>query len=55
MQFVTGIWIPIMRNTVMCQMNFGIQNSVCHMNLESGNAKYGNVSEEFKDIECRLS
>jgi hypothetical protein len=43
------------RNTVMYQRNFGIHNAVCHGNLESCNAKYGNVSEEFTITECSLS
>jgi hypothetical protein len=44
-----------MRYTVMCKRNIGIQNAVCHKNLESCNAKYGNVSEEFMNTECSLS
>jgi hypothetical protein len=44
MQFVTGIWRDIIRNTVICQRNFGIQDAVCHRNLKICNAKYGNVS-----------
>jgi hypothetical protein len=53
--FVAGIFRGVVRNTVICQRNLGIQNAVCHMNLESYNAKYGNVSEEFTIIECSLS
>jgi hypothetical protein len=55
MQLVTGIWRDIIRNTVMCPRNFGIQNAVFHMNLESYNVKYINVSEEFTDTECSMS
>jgi hypothetical protein len=44
-----------MRNTVMCQRNLGIQNAVCHKNLERCNAKNGNISEEFRNPECILS
>jgi hypothetical protein len=43
MPFVTRISRDVMRNTVLCQRNLGIQNAVCHRNLESCNAKYGNV------------
>jgi hypothetical protein len=32
----------------MCQRNLGIQNAVCHRNLESCNTKYGNVSDELR-------
>jgi hypothetical protein len=39
----------------MCQRNLGIQNAVSHRNLESFNAKYGNVSEEFRNTECSFS
>jgi hypothetical protein len=42
----------VMRNTVMCHWNSGIQNTVSRKNLERCNAKYGNVSEEFRNIEC---
>jgi hypothetical protein len=55
MQFFTGIWRPVIRNTVMCQRDFVSQNAVSHRNLESFNAKYGNVSEEFTIIECSVS
>jgi hypothetical protein len=44
-----------MGNTVMCQRNLGIQNAICHRNLESCNAKNGNVSEEFRNTERILS
>jgi hypothetical protein len=44
-----------MRNTRMCQKNLGIQNAVCHRNLERCSSKYGNVSEEFRNTECSLS
>jgi hypothetical protein len=44
-----------MRYNVNCQRNVEIQNAVFHRNLESCNAKYGNVSEEFTIIECCLS
>jgi hypothetical protein len=44
----------VMRNTVMCQRNLGIQNAVCHRNLDRSNAKYGNVREEFRNTECSL-
>jgi hypothetical protein len=36
-------------------MNLGRQNAFCQRNLESSNAKYGNVSEEFKNTEFSLS
>jgi hypothetical protein len=52
---VTGIWKAVMRNTVMCQRNLWIQNALCHRNLDSFNAKYGNVSEEFRNTERILS
>jgi hypothetical protein len=54
MQFVTLIWRVVRRYTVMCQRNIGIQNAVCHKNLESCNAKYGNMSEKFRNTESRL-
>jgi hypothetical protein len=44
-----------MRNTVIYQRNLGIQSAFCHMNLERCNAKYGNVSEEFRNTERILS
>jgi hypothetical protein len=44
-----------MRNTVMCQKNLGIQNAVCHSNLDTCNAKYGNVSDEFRNTEFSFS
>jgi hypothetical protein len=55
MQFVTGSSRDVIRNIVMYQGNFGIQNAVCHRNFLSCNAKYGNVSEEFTITECSLS
>jgi hypothetical protein len=54
MQFVTEIWRAVMRNTLMCQRNLRIQNSVCHRNLERRIAKYGNVSEKFRNTERSL-
>jgi hypothetical protein len=39
----------------MCQRNLGIQNAVCHRNLESSSAKYDNVSEEFRNTEYSFS
>jgi hypothetical protein len=36
------------QNTIMCQMNLEIQNTVFRRNLESCNTKYGNVSEELR-------
>jgi hypothetical protein len=44
-----------MRNTLMCQRNLGIQNAVCHRNLNRCNAKYGTVSEEFRITERILT
>jgi hypothetical protein len=44
-----------MRYNVLCHWNLGIQNAVCDRNLESCNAKYDNVSEEFTIIECTFS
>jgi hypothetical protein len=44
-----------MRNTEMFQRNLGIQNAVCHRNLDSCNGKYGKLSEEFRNTECSLS
>jgi hypothetical protein len=45
-----------MRNTEICQRNLGIQNAVCHGNLERyNNGKYGNVSEEFRNTKCSFS
>jgi hypothetical protein len=55
MQFVTGFQRAVIRSTVMCQMNLGIQNAVCHRNLEKCSSKYGNVSEDFRSTECSLS
>jgi hypothetical protein len=31
-----------------------IQNAVCHRNLERCYAKYGSVSDEFRNTECSL-
>jgi hypothetical protein len=55
MQFVTGIWRDLIKNTVSCQRNFRIQNAVFNRNLESCNAKYVNVSEEFTITKCTFS
>jgi hypothetical protein len=55
MQFFTGIWGDVMRNTVMCQRNFGIRNAFCHQNLASCNTKYGNMSQEFRNTYRILS
>jgi hypothetical protein len=52
MHFVTGIWRNVIRNTVLCLRNLGIQNAVCHRNLENCNAKYGNLSERFRNTGC---
>jgi hypothetical protein len=35
-------------------MNLGMHNAVCHRNLERYNGKYGNMSEEVRNIECSL-
>jgi hypothetical protein len=53
--FFRGIQRGVLRTTVMCQRNLGIQNAVCHRNLESCNAKYRNESEKFRNAECSLS
>jgi len=42
----THLWI---------KLNLWIQNAVYRRNLQSCNAKYGNVSKEFMNIECSLS
>jgi hypothetical protein len=55
MQFVTGIRREVIRNTVMCQRNLGIQNAVCHKNLERCNTKYGNMSQELENTESSWS
>jgi hypothetical protein len=55
MQFLTGCWRDIIQNTVMYERNFGIQNAGSHRNLESCNAKYGNMSEKFRNTEFSLS
>jgi hypothetical protein len=39
----------------MFQRNIGIQNAVCHKNLERCSTKYTNVSEEFTNTERTLS
>jgi glutaredoxin-related protein len=44
-----------MEYTVMYQRNLGIQNAGFHRNLERCNAKYENVSEEFRNTERILS
>jgi hypothetical protein len=55
MQFVTGVQRSVIRNMAICQRTLGIQNAVCHRNLEKCSAKYGNVSEEFRNTECSFS
>jgi hypothetical protein len=55
MQFFTGICRDVMRNTVMCQINFGIRKAFCHQNLERCNTKYGNVLQEFRNTYRILS
>jgi hypothetical protein len=44
-----------MRNKEMCRRNLGIQNAVCHRSSEICNTKYGNMSEEFRNIKRSLS
>jgi hypothetical protein len=55
MQFVRGILRAVIRYTVMCQRNLRMKYSVCYRNLERCDAKYGNVSEDFRNTECSLS
>jgi hypothetical protein len=53
MQVVTGIWRDVLRNTV--SEEFRKPNAVFHRNLDTCNAIYGNVSEEFRNTELGLS
>jgi hypothetical protein len=55
MHFVTGIWRDVIRNTVMCQRNLGIQNAFCRRTSERCDTKYGNMPQEFRNTECRSS
>jgi hypothetical protein len=55
MKFFTGVKRAVTRNTVICQMDLGIQNVFCHKNLERCNSKYCNRSDEFSNTERSLS